>query len=764
MIRRIVGLASGAAIVASLTAIPVSLSASAAPSVDTPDPAVQQSAKVDDKSHPLGDKQRALRQRAVDQLVAGTADVTSTAGGGKTVRVGKGQYVQLGVNREESIFTILAEFGTQTKPAQGGTPGPLHNQIPEPVRSPITSPDYDNSTIWQADYNRAHYTDLMFGATNSFKDFYLKQSNGRFLAKGDVSDWVKLPYNEARYGHNPVAGDGTSEGEGYWSFVGDTATAWYNAQKAAGKSDADIKAYLAQFDTVDRYDYDQDGNFNEPDGYIDHFQAIHAGEGEEAGGGAEGEDAIWSHRWYAYPNGAGSQGPAFNKQGGVQLGNSGIWIGDYTTEPENGGLGVFTHEFGHDLGLPDLYDTAGGDNGTGFWTLMSAGSWLNNGTVDIGSEPGYMGPWEKLQLGWLDYQTVQHGAATQVKLGPADLTGKMPQAILVNLPPVQKVTNLPAPHSGANQWWSGSADDMNNSLNREIDLTGATSGSVSAWLNYEIENGYDFLKAEVSADNGASWQALNPVITGSSKGAWVQKSWDLGAYAGKKVQFRFHATSDGGVHLRGALIDDIATTVGTTTTVDDVESATSAWTAHGFLRVGASYSEAKPNYYLAENRTYNGYDQFLKTGPYNFGWATTQPKRVERFPYQNGLLVWYVNGLYSDNNTTAHPGGGLTLPVDARPAPIVFPDGRLLGNRRQPFDATFGQEATDPVTFHRNGAAVNVPSQRAIPVFDDSDVNRYWSAANPLSSTKVAGSGTRLEVVSTSKQGDSMQVRVSFTK
>jgi len=47
-----------------------------------------------------------------------------------------------------------------------------------------------------------------------------------------------------------------------------------------------IKAYLAQFDKVDRYDFDNDGNFSVPDGYIDHFQAIHAGEGEEAGGGA----------------------------------------------------------------------------------------------------------------------------------------------------------------------------------------------------------------------------------------------------------------------------------------------------------------------------------------------------------------------------------------------------------------------------------------------------------------------------------------------
>ena len=86
----------------------------------------------------------------------------------------------------------------------------------------------------------------------------------------------------------------------------------------------------------------------------------------------------------------------------------------------------------------------------------------------------------------------------------------------------------------------------------------------------------------------------------------------------------------------------------------------------------------------------------------------------------------------------------------------------MMGNRRQPFDATFGQEATDAVSFHRNGVETVVPSQPAMPTFDDSDVNRYWSSANKLGSTKVAGSGTTMTVTKTRDGGDELQVMVKF--
>ena len=77
-------------------------------------------------------------------------------------------------------------------------------------------------------------------------------------------------------------------------------------------------------------------------------------------------------------------------------------------QPENGGVGVFSHEFGHDLGLPDEYDTAGNtcgrrENSTGWWTLMSQGSYGTANNTDLGTKPVHLNAWDKFQLGWLDY-------------------------------------------------------------------------------------------------------------------------------------------------------------------------------------------------------------------------------------------------------------------------------------------------------------------------------------------------------------------------
>lgn len=745
--------AATALLAASLTAVPAS---------GAPQPVVPGNnesvgvAREDNLPNPRDDKRTALRKEAIAAVVAGKATPIER-NGSEVVRLSGNRWVELKAKpaKVDPIFTILVEFGDQVDPSAGGGSGPVHNKIAAPQRTDPNAADYDNSTVWRSDFNKSYYQNMITGSTDSMADFYLKQSGGKYSVGGDVADWVKLSYNEARYGSN-LNETIVPNADRYWVFVEDAISAWYAKQVAAGQTPAQIATYLKKFDVWDRYDADGDGDFNEPDGYLDHFQVIHAGEGEEAGGGDQGEDAIWSHRWSTFPIRPG--GPANAPFGGSQVGNSGLWVLDYTTEPENGGLGVFAHEYGHDLGLPDLYDTAGGDNGTAFWTLMSGGSWMSKaGAQDIGSSPIYMGPWEKLFLGWLDYAVVNDGQSKAVALGAAgDGTGVLKEAVIVNLPSQNRTTVYNTPFSGSYEWWGGSADNLGTKLTRDLDLTGATSASITAKGWYNIEEGYDGLLGKVSTDGGATWTQVGGVVDGQSD--WTDLSWDLSAYVGSNIKFQFFYFTDGGLHYEGPFLDDIALVKnGSQAWFDNAETA-GAWTASGFTRMTGSVTETNiPHFYIAENRQFFGYDKGLKSGPYNFGY-NTQPGRVEKFPYQAGLLVWYVNYLYDDNNTTAHPGGGLALPVDARPVPIAWPgtcaanagnpNGLCkLGNRRQPFDATFGLVKTDATTFHRNGVALTVPSSPAISTFTDADPLKYWSAANPWASVKVAGTNTKIQVI-----------------
>ena len=703
---------------------------------------------ADDLKHPLGAKQRGLRSQALIDKVNRRAQ-------GRVHRVASGQYVELELTRNDRVFVILAEFGTQIHPTYGGGPGPLHNQIPQPNRA------VDNTSIWRPDFSRSHYENMYF---TQMVDYYRSQSSGRYTVNGAVAEWVMVPFNEARYGNNLC---GSSVCSTVWLLIRDAINIWTADRLAEGWTISQVKAYLDTFDRWDRYDHDGDGNFDEPDGYIDHFQIVHAGSGEETGGGAQGANAIWSHRWYAFFNLIGSAGPPFNKLGGLQFGASGVWVGDYTMQPEDGGLGVFAHEYGHDLGLPDAYDTSGGENSTGFWTIMSSGSYLGDGTVDIGSRPGDFNAWEKFQLGWLNYDVGFAGRNSAHRLGPAETNTKAAQGLFVVLPDRQRQLILATPPEGTHAWWSGMGDDLDNNMTRSITVpSGSPTLNMQLWWN--IEQDWDYAYVEVSTNGGASFTSVagsvttntNPNgqnfgngITGSS-GGWVAATFNMSAYAGQTVLLRLRYWTDGFVQGKGLLADSI--TLGAFT--DGAESGANGWTLNGFKASTGVETSFHFNAYVAEYRQYRGYDEGLRTGPYNFGFLNTLPSWVEHFPYQDGLLVSYWDSSMADNDTSIHPGEGLILPVDAHPGPLLRPDGTVWRARVQAYDSTFGLEPTDAITLHVNGVAAHHSSLPAAPEFND--MNAYWSPATPLAGVVVPRTGTTIRVVNTNAQGSFMEVIV----
>jgi immune inhibitor A len=717
--------------------VPIAVAAPAASSsIDDPQPAPQE----DNLPDPLTTKQLELKQQALEAKLNGKAY-------GKTHQVARGQFVQLALEGTGMVWTVMGEFQDVK-----------HNQIAQPDRT------IDNTTLWVPDFSKAHMDGLLYDRTpgaNSMANYYLEQSSGRYTIAGEATDWVTVPGVAADY-------DYPQRGRAVWNFIKDSVNAWYADQIAAGKTPAEINAYLSEFDKWDRYDYDGDGNFDEPDGYIDTFQSVHAWLGEEAGAPAW---TIWSHSWYAFSNLQGSAGPSFNMLGGCQVGNSDYWVGKYTIQPENGGVGVFTHEFGHDLGLPDLYDTSGGENGTGFWTLMSSGSWMGDGKEDIGSKSSHMGAWEKFQLGWLRYEVAYAGQKSEHKLGPMEYNTKQAQGLFVVLPKKGVVSNIGAPYAGSYYYYSSAGDRLNNFMYKSFNLpAGAT---LSAKVKYNIELDWDYAYLVYSTDNGATWTSLqtnlstttNPYgqnygygITGISS-SWVDLTANLPA-GNVLLGFRYWTdTNTGGF---GFMVDDINITGFPT----DGAETDAGWTyapTTGFHVTTGTETKWYSNYYVAEFRTYYGYDSTLKVGPYFFGYTAPKNNFVDHFAYQDGLLINYWDTSQANNQTRNHPGAGLLLPIDAHYKTLYRVDGAVWRNRIQTYDSTFTLTSTDGIpNIHVANVLSPVLSLPAAKVFDDRVL--HYDSTNPQGSVIHPNTGTLIVIQSISALGNLMQIQVRPVK
>ena len=468
---------------------------------------------------------------------------------------------------------------------------------------------------------------------------------------------------------------------------------------------------------------------------------VHAGEDKSSSGGPQGVYAIWAH--------------SSTIAGGYTVPGTDIQVWNYIVQPEDSGVGVFAHEYGHDLGLPDLYDTSGAaDSDIDFWDLMASGS--HSGPI-FQSIPAHMGIWDKWVLGWAEPQIFAPGSkARTVQLGQTSRTPKgTKDGIKIDLP--NKVITLADPHSGASMWYSGADQDWADvRLMRDIAVPNNADARFNLWNNYVIEADWDFGFIEVSIDGGTTWEEQKVFdaadqevttpddyadpngrmhdygdadgtadkkygLTGDS-GGWQEHHVNLGTFAGQTILLRLRLATDEAFLERGWFADDFSVTGGGATAWSDDAETDGDWVAEvdTFTNTtGAGWhrdsgTSVRAHYYMAEWRNFDGFDKGLQYA-YDATYSHDAWK-VEKIRYNApGMLVWYRDTTYGNNNhvtsnLSALPSegskGGLLL-VDSHFDPFrrqgvaADKDPSTLNNlpsRPQSSNAAFGLQSTYPFT------------------------------------------------------------------
>jgi immune inhibitor A len=255
---------------------------------------------------------------------------------------------------------------------------------------PIILINFNDTSI---NYSASSFETLLFSGTNTMDDYYQEVSYGVFSVSPGTSvpgivDWRSASNSHAYYGANDAFGNDMWPGDLVYEAV----------------TLAEVQT------TIDFSEYDADGNCS-----VDVVAIIHEGTGEESG---ISSSDIWSHRWNlsdALSNGYSNYGAITGLDADGTC-PSGYTVDDYIIMPElydsspitQSTIGVFTHEYGHALGLPDLYDTDNSSEGIGRWGLMAGGSWTYVSTP--GDRPSHMSAWSKYYLGWVTPQSVTSGS------------------------------------------------------------------------------------------------------------------------------------------------------------------------------------------------------------------------------------------------------------------------------------------------------------------------------------------------------------------
>ena len=262
--------------------------------------------------------------------------------------------------------------------------------------------------------------------TNStLKNYYNEVSYNQFGIDVDLVGWYELPHSYDYYlgqnkGYNNVNGD---------AYTGELVK---DAIKLADK-DVDFSQYAVDAKAGDFSDlYGDAVSFKDKNGntitqLVQNVFIIHRGTGAENSGDP---NLIWSHNWNIisadyfgkyYQTGSypADDTLSYNVADGVVVENynmvpevtknltgyiqeTGTYDLTKVMKPAPAYPGVYCHEFGHMLGLPDQYDYGYDSEGTGMYTLMASGSYGRNIPSGFysGNTPVNIDAWSKMYLGF----------------------------------------------------------------------------------------------------------------------------------------------------------------------------------------------------------------------------------------------------------------------------------------------------------------------------------------------------------------------------
>ncbi|MBG9586152.1 M6 family metalloprotease domain-containing protein [Cytobacillus firmus] len=306
-----------------------------------------------------------------------------------------------------------------------------------------------------------YYEDLIFGTEyNPYELPQFQKYDGPDVPKDRT---MQNAYKESSYGKtNLVRNENT---EFVWVEMPKGASYYLDQE---GKYAEDGKyvngnvngdAHTGEFirDLLKAADEQVDFSMYAEDGEVPNIFVIHEGTGAEF---SRDPAQFWSHKWSLlsalyygkyYETGkpadvhAGmSQGEWINKTVAEDMTYDGVVVNNYNIQPGIGGnvagfdaatntykdeaktgpfpaqTGVYAHEFGHALGLPDFYDTVYSSEGVGNYSMMAGGSWLRypNKPEYGGNSPAHFDPFSKIFLGWVNPVEVKPGDTKTITLPP----------------------------------------------------------------------------------------------------------------------------------------------------------------------------------------------------------------------------------------------------------------------------------------------------------------------------------------------------------